>query len=69
MPIIQISMLEGREQKTIEQCIRNVAQTVHESLSVPLSSIRVVVYEVPKNHFAVGDKLKTDTGGSLSAKL
>jgi 4-oxalocrotonate tautomerase len=60
MPIIQITMLEGREQETIEQCIRNVARTVHESLGDPLSSIRVIVNEIPKNHFAVGDKLKSD---------
>jgi 4-oxalocrotonate tautomerase len=56
----QITMLEGREQETIEQCIRGVARTVHESLGVSLSSIRVIVNEVPKNHFAVGDKLKSE---------
>jgi 4-oxalocrotonate tautomerase len=60
MPIIQITMLEGREQEKIEQCIREVARTVHESLGAPLSSIRVYVNEVPKNHFAVGDKLKSE---------
>ncbi|RBW70047.1 tautomerase family protein [Bacillus taeanensis] len=60
MPIIQITMLEGRDQKTIEHCIRRVAHTVHESLHVPLSSVRVIVNQVPKNHFAVGDKLKSE---------
>lgn len=60
MPIIQITMLEGREQEIIEQCIRNVARTVHESLGAPLSSIRVIVNEVPKNHFSVGDRLKSE---------
>jgi 4-oxalocrotonate tautomerase len=60
MPIIQITMLEGREQETIEQCIRDVAQTVHKSLGTPLSSIRVYVNEVPNNQFAVGDKLKSE---------
>jgi 4-oxalocrotonate tautomerase len=60
MPIIQITMLEGRDQDTIEECIRSVAHTVHESLGAPLSSIRVIVNEVPKNHFAVGDQLKSE---------
>ena len=60
MPIIQITMLEGREQETIETCIRNVARTVHESLKVPLSSVRVIVNEVPKNHYAIGDTLKSE---------
>jgi 4-oxalocrotonate tautomerase len=60
MPIIQITMLEGRDQETIETCLRNVARTVHESLGAPLSSIRIVVNEVPANRFAVGDVLKSE---------
>jgi 4-oxalocrotonate tautomerase len=60
MPIIQITLLEGREQEVVEQCIRNVAQTVHESLDAPLSTIRVYVNEIPKNYYAVGDKLKSE---------
>ena len=59
MPIIQITMLEGRDE-LIEACIRNVARTVHESLDTPLTSIRVIVNEVPKNRFAVGDTLKSE---------
>lgn len=60
MPIIQITLLEGREPKVVEQCIRNVAKTIHESLGAPLSTIRVYVTEVPKNYYAVGDKLKSE---------
>lgn len=44
MPIIQITILEGRDQETIEKCIHNVARTVHESLGVPLTGIRVKVW-------------------------
>ncbi|MFD1038940.1 2-hydroxymuconate tautomerase [Virgibacillus byunsanensis] len=60
MPIIQINLLEGRKQETIETCIRDVAQTVHESLGVPLSSVRVIVNEIPKNHYAIGNTLKSE---------
>ena len=60
MPIIQITLLEGRDNETIETCIRNVAHTVHESLGTPLSSIRIIVNEVPENRFAVGDILKSE---------
>lgn len=60
MPIIQITLLEGRDQGKIEQCIRDVALTVQKSLGAPLSSVRVIVNEVQKNHFAVGDKLKSE---------
>lgn len=60
MPIIQITMLEGRDQETIETCMRDIARTVQKSLRVPLTSIRIVVNEVPKNRFAVGDTLKSE---------
>lgn len=60
MPIIQITLLEGREPKVVEQCIKDVANTVHKSLGAPLSSIRVYVNEIPKNYYAVGNQLKSE---------
>ncbi len=60
MPIIHITMLEGRDDQIIEQCIRDVARAVQKSLDIPLESIRIVVEEVSKNRFAVGDKLKSE---------
>lgn len=60
MPIIQITIVEGRDPEVVENCIRNVATTVSESLNAPLESIRVYVQEIPQNKFAVGTKLKSD---------
>ncbi len=54
MPIIEINLVEGRENEKIEQCIRNIATTVHETIDTPLSSIRIYVNEILKNYFAVG---------------
>jgi len=53
-------MLEGRDDETIEQCMREVARAVHKSLDIPLKNIRVLVNEVPKNRFSVGDQLKSE---------
>jgi len=60
MPIIQMTMVEGRDSKVVEDCMKKVAQTVSESLDAPLSSIRVVVNEVPASRFAVGTTLKSE---------
>ena len=60
MPIINITMLEGRDDETIEQCMREVARAAHKSLDIPLENIRVLVNEVPKNRFSVGDQLKSE---------
>jgi 4-oxalocrotonate tautomerase len=60
MPVVQITIVEGRSTEDVENCIRNVAQAVHESLKAPIESVRVMVYEVPPNRFSVGQKLKSD---------
>ena len=60
IPIIHITMLEGRDDEIIEQCMRDVAHTVQKSLDIPLENIRVLVNEVPKNRFSVGNQLKSE---------
>ncbi|MCB1754115.1 MAG: tautomerase family protein [Gammaproteobacteria bacterium] len=58
MPIVQITIIEGRAEESVQRCIQDVARTVSRSLECPIETIRVVVNEVPPTRFAVGDKLK-----------
>jgi 4-oxalocrotonate tautomerase family enzyme len=60
VPIIQITIVRGREQEKVRNCIRQVARTVSETLNAPLHTVRVMVNEVDPDHFAVGDTLKSD---------
>ncbi len=60
MPIIQITLVEGRDNQVVENCIRKVAETVSETLNAPIETVRVMVNEVPPNRFSVGSKLKSD---------
>lgn len=60
MPVIQITLVEGREEQKIQQCIRAVARTVSEHLEAPIETVRVMVTEVPPTRFAVGERLKSD---------
>lgn len=60
MPIIQVTLVEGRDETVVENFIREIAQTTSRTLDAPLSSIRVMVNTVPPNHFAVGDRLKSE---------
>ncbi|WP_081651577.1 tautomerase family protein [Cupriavidus sp. WS] len=60
MPIIQISLVAGRPEEDVQHCIREVARTVSRTLHAPLSSVRVMVNEVPPTRFAVGDTLKSE---------
>lgn len=54
MPLIQVTMVEGR---TIEQkhaLIRNLSQAMAESLDVPLERIRVALYEISADEWGIG---------------
>lgn len=63
MPIIQVTLVEGRDDAVVENFIREIARTTSETLDAPLSSVRVMVNQVPPNNFAVGDTLKSDRSG------
>ncbi|MQA05757.1 MAG: 4-oxalocrotonate tautomerase [Streptosporangiales bacterium] len=60
MPILQLTLVQGRDEETIQNCVREVARTVARTLDAPLSTVRIAVQEVPPTRFAVGDELKSD---------
>jgi 4-oxalocrotonate tautomerase len=63
MPIIQITLVEGREEALMSECVREVARTVSRVLNAPLQSVRVFVNLTKPALFAVGDKTKVETQG------
>lgn len=60
MPIIHISLIEGRDEAIVKACVKAVARSVHETLGAPLESIRVYATAVPAAHWAVGDRTKDE---------
>jgi len=54
LPLINIQVLEGRPQEKIDALMKNVTETVSETLDAPKKSIRVIVTEVPKTHWCIG---------------
>lgn len=61
MPIIHVTLVAGRSEGDVQNFIREVARVAHRTLHAPLSTVRVMVNEVPASRFAVGDVLKSDT--------
>jgi 4-oxalocrotonate tautomerase len=51
MPIIHVQMMEGRPKEKVAELIRNVTNTVSETLESPKENIRVLVTEIPKTHW------------------
>ncbi|MGC2865422.1 tautomerase family protein [Corynebacterium glutamicum] len=60
MPIIQVTLVEGRDDAVVANFIKEIAQTASRTLDAPLSTVRVMVNSLPPTHFAVGDKLKSE---------
>ncbi|MDE1180084.1 tautomerase family protein [Paraburkholderia sp.] len=68
MPIIHISLVEGRDDDAIKACVKAVAHTVHQSLGAPLNSIRVYATVTPATHWAVGDQTKDEIAAREDAR-
>ncbi|MNO09967.1 2-hydroxymuconate tautomerase [compost metagenome] len=54
MPIAQLYILEGRTDEQKETLIRQVSEAMSRSLDAPIERVRVVITEMPKNHFGIG---------------
>ena len=67
MPLVQITLVEGRSEELIKQCVKEVARTVQRTLGAPLSTIRVFVQQVPPNHWAVGDQTRDEIDAARRA--
>lgn len=65
MPIVQITLVEGRDTELMSECVREVARTVSRVLNAPLPSIRVFIHLTGPALFAVGDKTKLESQGAL----
>ena len=61
MPFVQINIVKGRKREAVQECTRQVARTVSETLNAPLSTVRVIVNEIEPDYWAIGDKLKSES--------
>ena len=55
MPLIEVTMVEGRTPDQVRALISALTQAAVETVDAPLESVRVVVREVPSTHWAAGD--------------
>lgn len=62
MPVVQISMLEGRGPEAKRALVGAVTDAVTDSLGVRPEQVRVLIYELPPGSWAVGGTTKEDQG-------
>ena len=54
MPLIEVTMIEGRTRDQKRALMASVTDAVEQSIGAPRDTIRVVIREVPAEHWAVG---------------
>lgn len=54
MPIINVSLIAGRSPEKRAALIEGLTAAAELALEVPRDSIRVLLHEIPGEHFAVG---------------
>ncbi|NLJ55105.1 MAG: 2-hydroxymuconate tautomerase family protein [Intrasporangiaceae bacterium] len=54
MPIIEVTMIEGRSPERLRDLIGRLTEAAVDSLDAPRESVRVILREVPATHFAAG---------------
>lgn len=54
MPLIQVTLIEGRSAEAKTALIRGLTDAAVEATSAPRESVRVILQEVPAAHWGVG---------------
>ena len=58
MPIVRIELLQGRTPEVKDELIARVTDAVVTMLGVDPEQVRVLLYELPPEHWAVGGQTK-----------
>jgi 4-oxalocrotonate tautomerase len=53
MPIATINILEGRTDAQKERLIVKMTEAIEEAIGAPKASIRIIINEMPKQHFGI----------------
>ena len=53
MPIAHLYILEGPDAEKKERLIAEVSEAIHRAIDAPMESVRVLIIEMPKEHFGI----------------
>lgn len=62
MPVIQIHVMEGRSDDQKETLIYELTQAAVRALDAPEHTVRVMITEMPKQHFGIGGQSAKQLG-------
>ena len=53
MPIVEVTLVEGRSKEQKRALVKEVTDAVVSSIGAPIEAVRVIIREIPPEHFAV----------------
>jgi 4-oxalocrotonate tautomerase len=53
MPVVIVNMLAGRSVETKKVLLKKVTAAVTSALAVPAESVRVIIQEMPSEHYGI----------------
>lgn len=62
MPIAEIHLLAGRTEEQKRNLIREMTRAIAETVNVNPEQVRVIIHEMPKEHFGIGGVSAKDLG-------
>jgi len=68
MPIVSIMMIQGRSLEQKKAMFKAVTEAIVQTLGAPRESVRIVVNEVPMEHFVVGGVTREERDQMLAAQ-
>ena len=66
MPLVEVTLLEGRSPETIRTLIESLSTATQTALGVEIGSITVVVHAVPPTHWATGNQTAAERRLAIS---
>jgi 4-oxalocrotonate tautomerase len=60
MPILQIHLMEGRDDEKKAKLVKQVTEAVVDSLGVPPDSVRIILSDMAPNDYAIAGTLIKD---------
>lgn len=62
MPLIQVTLIEGRSADQKAALIHQLTEAAVHAIQAPRDSVRVILHEVPAAHWGVGGMAKSAPG-------
>ncbi len=67
MPIVNITLIEGRTDAQKQAMFHEVTEAIHRSLNAPREAVRILINEIPASHIAAGGVARTGPSATVPA--